>query len=87
VSSVAWPCAKVRGPTSDAARPPHIVLRLGFDVFIPFGWWALAVLRRWALHGSGFLGEVLSASLSSLSALDHVRCFDVYMCADCEWEL
>jgi hypothetical protein len=40
------------------------------------------VLRRWAQHGGGFLGVVLSASLVSLSALDRVKGFDVYMCAD-----
>jgi hypothetical protein len=42
-------------------------------------------LRRWALHNGGFHVVVVAASLVSLLALDRVRGFDVYMCADCEW--
>jgi hypothetical protein len=35
------PRARVRGsPTADAARPPRVVLRLGFGVFMLFRWWA-----------------------------------------------
>jgi hypothetical protein len=34
-----------------------------------------AALRRWALHCGGFLGVVVQP-LCSLSALDHVECFN-----------
>jgi hypothetical protein len=36
---------------------------------------AATALGRWALHGGGLL-DVVSASLVSLSALDHVGGFD-----------
>lgn len=29
------------GPTTDAMRPPHVVLRLEFSAFTMFGWWVL----------------------------------------------